>query len=87
MVVNTTATTIIDPELYLNLVYDVKNHWIFYAGSLVLTMLAGFSLLEAGSISAKNATDVLYKNVLVGSLITAAIHLAVPQNHIVGIPM
>ena len=70
MVVNTTATTIIDPEVYHNLVYDVKHHWVVYASSLVLTMQAGFSLLEAGSISAKNATNVLYKNILVGSLTT-----------------
>ena len=44
---------------------DVNAHWMIYAGTLVFFMQAGFSLLEAGSISAKNATNILFKNLLV----------------------
>ena len=44
---------------------DVNTHWMIYAGTLVFLMQAGFSLLEAGSISAKNATNIIFKNLLV----------------------
>ena len=66
--VNTTAatTTTIDYALALaSLRYDVDNHWMVIVGSLTFFMLAGFSLLEAGSVSAKNATNILYKNLMV----------------------
>merc|ERR1719183_1659622 len=51
-------------EQFENLLYDVNQHWMIYAGSLVFLMQAGFSLLEAGSISAKNSTNILFKNLL-----------------------
>jgi len=46
------------------LTYDVNQHWMIYAASLVFLMQAGFVLLEAGSVAAKNSTNILFKNVL-----------------------
>ena len=51
------------------LVIDVNQHWMIYAGSIVFLMQAGFSLLEAGSVSAKNSTNILFKNLLVHNLL------------------
>merc|ERR1719158_1238675 len=58
------GTTTTTPDVVADLVFDVNQHWMIYAGSLVFLMQAGFSLLEAGSISAKNATNILFKNLL-----------------------
>jgi len=52
-----------DPRI-ASLMSDVNQHWMIYAGSLVFFMQAGFSLLEAGSVSAKNSTNILFKNLL-----------------------
>lgn len=49
---------------YKDVITDVNQHWMIYAGSLVFLMQAGFSLLEAGSVGAKNATNILFKNLL-----------------------
>lgn len=57
----------------LNLKYDVNQHWMIYAGSIVFLMQAGFSLLEAGSVAAKNSTNILYKNLLVRAFPTPCI--------------
>ena len=59
------ASTTADPRIAA-LLFDVNQHWMIYAGSLVFFMQAGFSLLEAGSVSAKNSTNILFKNLLVG---------------------
>ena len=59
-----TEATTADPRIAA-LLFDVNQHWMIYAGSLVFFMQAGFSLLEAGSVSAKNSTNVLFKNLLV----------------------
>ena len=67
---STTTTTIDYARAFASLRYDVDNHWVVVVGSLTFFMLAGFSLLEAGSVSAKNATNVLYKNLMVGSIRT-----------------
>lgn len=56
--------------LYDDLINDVNSHWMIYAGTLVFLMQAGFSLLEAGSVGAKNATNILFKNLLVSSIVT-----------------
>jgi len=68
---NTTAATTAVPvttveihEELNDLKDDVNQHWIIYAGSIVFFMQAGFSLLEAGSVSAKNSTNILFKNLL-----------------------
>ena len=61
----TELATTTTPDVVAGLVFDVNQHWMIYAGSLVFLMQAGFSLLEAGSISAKNATNILFKNLLV----------------------
>ena len=38
--------------------------WILYCGTLVFLMQAGFAMLCAGSIRAKNAQNILLKNVM-----------------------
>ena len=49
------------------------NAWFYaYCGCLVFFMQAGFALLEAGSVRAKNAKNILMKNLLdacIGALI------------------
>merc|ERR1719247_792416 len=39
-------------------------HWLLYCGVLVFLMQAGFAMLCAGSIRAKNAQNILLKNLL-----------------------
>jgi len=39
-------------------------HWLLYAGTLVFLMQAGFAMLCAGSIRAKNASNIMLKNLL-----------------------
>ena len=42
---------------------NIKDDFFLVAmGSLILLMQAGFAFLEAGSIRAKNATNILIKN-------------------------
>ena len=41
----------------------VNDGWIIVAALLVFLMQAGFLLIEAGSVRAKNATNVAQKNV------------------------
>ena len=62
-VASTETSSAADPVK--DVIYDINQHWMIYAGSLVFLMQAGFSLLEAGAVSAKSATNILYKNLLV----------------------
>ena len=43
---------------------DIDVHWILYCGTLVFLMQTGFAMLCAGSIRAKNAQNILLKNLL-----------------------
>jgi Amt family ammonium transporter len=43
---------------------DLNTVWILIAGILVMFMQAGFALLEAGFVRAKNSVNVLMKNLL-----------------------
>ena len=44
--------------------FALDTHWVLYCGVLVLLMQAGFAMLCAGSIRAKNAQNILLKNLL-----------------------
>ena len=43
---------------------DMDQMWLLIAGAMVFLMQAGFSMLEAGSVGAKNTVNILYKNIL-----------------------
>jgi Amt family ammonium transporter len=43
--------------------YALNTLWFVLAGALVMWMAAGFSMLEAGLVRAKNTTEILTKNV------------------------
>ena len=44
--------------------FALDTHWVLYCGVLVLLMQAGFAMLCAGSIRAKNAQNILLKNLM-----------------------
>lgn len=43
---------------------DTNIFWLIFGGCLVFFMQAGFSMLEAGCVSAKNTQNILYKNLM-----------------------
>ncbi len=50
----------LDPEA----AYAIDNFWVFITGILVIWMQAGFALVETGMNSAKNAVNILFKNLI-----------------------
>ena len=50
-------------ESVLNLSYALDTLYFLLCGALVMWMAAGFSMLEAGLVRAKNTTEILTKNV------------------------
>ena len=48
----------------------INGLWVFVAGVLCFLMQAGFGLLEVGSIRAKNAQNVLLKNIMVRNIMS-----------------
>ena len=44
------------------LMEDVDSFFLVVMGSIIIFMQAGFGFLEAGSIRAKNTTNILIKN-------------------------
>lgn len=59
-----TPTESMDPEA----AYSIDNFWLFITGILVVWMQAGFAMVEAGLNSAKNAVNILFKNLIDFSL-------------------
>jgi Amt family ammonium transporter len=47
---------------------DADNLWMLQAGFLVFFMHAGFAMLEAGAVQAKNAVNILFKNLFTVSI-------------------
>lgn len=48
--------------------YAIDNFWLFITGILVVWMQAGFAMVETGLNSAKNAVNILFKNLIDFSL-------------------
>ena len=46
------------------LAYALDTFYFLLSGALVMWMAAGFAMLEAGLVRAKNTTEILTKNVL-----------------------
>lgn len=46
--------------------------WIFVAGIMCFLLQAGFGLLEAGSVRAKNAQNIMIKNLMDGAVAALA---------------
>jgi len=47
-------------------IFGVDTTWTMVAGILVMFMHAGFAMLEAGTVQAKNTQSILMKNLLIG---------------------
>src|SRR5210317_2251338 len=50
-------------EDILNLRYALDTFYFLVSGALVMWMAAGFAMLEAGLVRAKNTTEILTKNI------------------------
>ena len=61
----------------------INGLWVFVAGVLCFLMQAGFGLLEVGSIRAKNAQNVLLKNIMVRNIMSESSILKQSHNIVV----
>jgi len=58
-------TVVLDvPAEFFQLQYALDTFYFLVCGALVMWMAAGFSMLEAGLVRAKNTTEILTKNIL-----------------------
>lgn len=65
MSVEQNAADIAALQASLGVVEDNMDiHWLLYCGTLVFLMQAGFAMLCAGSVRAKNAQNIMLKNLL-----------------------
>lgn len=53
-----------EEEAFPEYFHDMNVLWILVAGCMVFLMQAGFAMLEAGSVGAKNTINILFKNLL-----------------------
>lgn len=70
-------------EGLLEIKYVLNTLWFVLAGGLVMWMAAGFSMLEAGLVRAKNTTEILTKNIALYS-IACIMYLLVGYNLMYG---
>jgi Amt family ammonium transporter len=61
------------------LAYALDTFYFLLSGALVMWMAAGFAMLEAGLVRAKNTTEILTKNVLLYA-IASVMYLAIGYN-------
>lgn len=61
------------------LAYALDTFYFLLSGALVMWMAAGFAMLEAGLVRAKNTTEILTKNVLLYT-IASVMYLAIGYN-------
>jgi len=52
------------PAEFFQLQYSLDTFYFLVCGALVMWMAAGFSMLEAGLVRAKNTTEILTKNIM-----------------------
>jgi Amt family ammonium transporter len=62
------ATAVATAEAFAAFKTDADNMWMLQAGFLVFFMHAGFAMLEAGAVQAKNSVNILFKNVFTVSI-------------------
>ncbi len=55
-------------ETTIDLAYALDTFYFLMSGALVMWMAAGFSMLEAGLVRAKNTTEILTKNIALFSI-------------------
>jgi Amt family ammonium transporter len=72
----------VDPNL-LELSYALDTFYFLVSGALVMWMAAGFAMLEAGLVRAKNTTEILTKNIALYS-IACIMYLLVGYNIMYG---
>ena len=53
--------------------YAMDTFYFLVCGALVMWMAAGFSMLEAGLVRAKNTTEILTKNVMLFAIACTAV--------------
>ena len=66
-------------EQVTHLAYALDTFYLLISGALVMWMAAGFAMLEAGLVRAKNTTEILTKNILLYA-IACVMYLLVGYN-------
>lgn len=70
-------------EAVIHLAYSIDTFYFLMSGALVMWMAAGFAMLEAGMVRAKNTVEILTKNVALYS-ISCIMYMVVGYNLMYG---